>query len=295
MIAAFGLYAVLALSFTIGRMLLDMVPPFYLIGIRMILAGCLITSAQYVLHKTLRIKRQDIGLFAMIVMVHIFIPYVTEFLALKTIVPSYAALIFNLTPCFSALFSYLIFHEKMTRRKWLGFAIAFSGILFMMYHANMRFDIRELNLDFALLMVSVICGALGWILVKKLMLKGYSPLHVNGFSMTTAGILCLCVSAFLEPQAQLPWGNMQHFMMLLLSIILISNVIFYNLYGFLLRYYSATLLAFVGFMTPLYTALYDWLLLGFVVPIEFYMAAAIVAYGIYIFYQEELQQGYTVK
>jgi hypothetical protein len=82
MIQVVGLYAILAMSFTIGKMLLDFVPPCFLIGIRMILAGSCILGVNYFLNGSLKIKKQDFGLFFVVTIVHIFVPYVTEFIAL---------------------------------------------------------------------------------------------------------------------------------------------------------------------------------------------------------------------
>jgi len=144
-----------------------------------------------------------------------------------------------------------------------------------------------------LMLIAVISGALGWVLIRKMLQRGYSPLHLNGFAMLVAGCIALPCSWFMEPYAHLPWGHMGHFLFLLMSIILVANVIFYNMYGYLLRHYSATLLSFIGFITPLYTALYDWIFLDISVGYQFYVATTIVAYGIYIFYQEELRQGYV--
>lgn len=293
MIQIIGLYGVLAMSFTIGRMLLNYVPPFFLIGIRMILAGILILGAQYFWYRQIKIKKQDWGLFFIISMIHIFIPYVTEFIALQSIAPSCAALIFNLTPCFTALFSYLIFGELMTITKWIGFLIAAVGVWYMIAPSELYFCNSLINVAYLLVLVSVISAALGWVLVRKMLQRGYSPLHLNGMSMLMAGVMALICSWFVEPGAHLPWDNMGHFLFLLISIILIANVIFYNMYGYLLRHYSATLLSFIGFITPQYTALYDWLLLNISVGLHFYGAVVIIGLGIYIFYHEELRQGYV--
>ena len=293
MIPVVGLYAILAMSFTIGKMLLDFVPPIFLIGIRMMLAGFCILGVQYYFYRTIKIKIEDIGLFCLISIVHIFIPFTTEFVALQSIAPSCAALLFNLTPCFTALFSYVLLNEQMTMRKWIGFGIGLIGIWYMIAPTEFILCNCPVSFDYLLMLIAVISCSLGWVLVRKLLYRGYSPLHINGFAMLLGGCMAFVCSQFVEPTAHLPYGNMQQFLFLLCSIIVLANFVFYNMYGYLLRHYSATLLSFVGFITPLFTALYDWLLLDMTVGYQFYIATTIVAYGIYIFYQEELRQGYV--
>lgn len=293
MIQVLGLYALLGMSFTIGKMLLAFVPPIFLIGIRMTLAGLCILAVQYCMQGTLKIKKSDLGLFLIVAMIHIFIPYTTEFIALQSIAPSCAALMFNLTPCFTAIFSYIFFAEFMTLKKWIGFAIGMVGVWYMVPIQEETFIQCPVNMSYLLMLVSVVSCSLGWVLVRKLLYRGYSSLHINGFAMLVGGTGALVSSQFFEPTAVLPWGYMQQFIPLLLGIIVLANFVFYNLYGFFLKRYSATLLSFIGFLTPLFTAFYDWCFLGITVGSEFYIATVIVAYGIYIFYQEELRQGYV--
>ncbi len=293
MILVFGLYALLAMTFTMGKMLLAFVPPFFLIGIRMILAGSCIMLAQLAYYKTWAIKKRDIGLFAFISLVHIFIPYVSEFVALQTVAPSCAALVFNLTPCFTALFSYLIFKEYMTLKKWVGFSISILGVWYLTDPIERVSCGFEVHWSYLLLGLAVMSGALGWTLVRVLLRRGYSVLHINGFAMLVSGVASLICSYIWEPYAQLPLEELDQFLLLLITVIVLSNVIFYNAYAYLLRFYTATLLSFVGFLTPLCTSIYDWYLLDIHVSAEFYVAIVIVAYGIYIFYQEELRQGYV--
>jgi drug/metabolite transporter (DMT)-like permease len=74
----------------------------------------------------------------------------------------------------------------------------------------------------------------------------------------------------------------------MLLLIAISNLICYNLYGYLLKKYSVTFVSFAGFITPLFTALFGWWYLGEVVTWPFYVSAIIVFAGLCIFNQEEL-------
>jgi drug/metabolite transporter (DMT)-like permease len=73
-------------------------------------------------------------------------------------------------------------------------------------------------------------------------------------------------------------------------MIIIANIIFYNLYGYLLHFYSATWLSFVGFITPLFAALYGWLFLNETIGWAYFISIFIVFWGLYLFYQDELKK-----
>lgn len=291
MIPILALYAVLAMTFTVGKMLLSFMTPLWLNGLRMTLAGSVILAIYYWYHRRIAIQKKDVALFGIVSLVHIFIPYTTEFIALERLSPSCVALFFNLTPCFTALFSYFFFHEVMTWRKIIGFAIGLGGIWYIMQPVDWM--ACGICFDYVYVFTSVISCSLGWVLFRILLTRGYNALLINGVAMLSGGILSLVSAVAVEPKINISSTELPMFLFLFFSIILLANVIFYNAYGYLLKKYSATLLSFIGFFTPLITAVYDWAFLGIHVQVEFYIATVIVAYGIYIFYQEELRQGYV--
>ena len=55
-----------------------------------------------------------------------------------------------------------------------------------------------------------------------------------------------------------------------------------------------TILSFFGFFIPLFAAFFGWLWLGEEVSCAFYTTVGLVTIGLYLFYQEELKQGYVV-
>lgn len=291
MILILALYAIFAASFTIAKILLNYMSPVLLIAVRMTFSGCLLLAMQVVIYKKfVRIPLKMIPWWIGFATIHIFMPYVTEFIALESIVPSCSALIYNLTPFFSAIFSYLYFGEKMTYKKWLGFAIGFCGIAwFVGSQENVCIDV---NGAYLLVLISVIFGALGWVYVRKLMLTGYQPLMINGIAMLFAGLESFVFAYIWEPNATLPWGRMPEFTFWMVVIILLTNVIYYNLYARLLKRYTVTLLSFMGCIIPLFTAFFDWVLLDVAVTGHFFVALLIAGCGVYLFYQEELRQGY---
>lgn len=291
MLLIFALYAMFAASFTIAKILLNYMSPVLLIAVRMTIAGCLLLVMHAVIHKKLvRIPLRMIPWWIGFATVHIFMPYITEFIALESISASCSALIYNLTPFFASFFSYLYFGEKMTRQKWVGFAIGFSGIAWFI--ASQSNFCIEVNGAYLLVLLSVIFGALGWIYVRMLVMQGYQPLAINGIAMLFAGIESFAFALVWEPNATLPWDRMSEFSFWMVMIILLTNVIYYNLYARLLQKYTVTLLSFMGCIVPLFTAFFDWLLLGEAVTHHFVIALIVAGYGVYLFYQEELRQGY---
>src|SRR3989344_9658996 len=93
----------------------------------------------------------------------------------------------------------------------------------------------------------------------------YSYFFVNAFGMFFGGILTLITAPFFEVAPTVITLMEWPFLLSLFLLILIGNVICFNLYGYLLQKYSATILSFFGFITPLFTAFFDWIWFGQIV------------------------------
>ena len=138
------------------------------------------------------------------------------------------------------------------------------------------------------IIASVSSLAYGWIILRKLIKdKDYPPVLVNGLSMFAGGLLALITSALVESEACVV--DSTRFFDILALIIIFSNVIGHNMYGWLLRFYTPTFLAFASFLTPIFAAFYAWLLIGETIAWHFYLSTSLVIVGLAIFYHGELK------
>ena len=115
---------------------------------------------------------------------------------------------------------------------------------------------------------------------------------VNAINMTLGGLILLATSFSYELwyQGLKPVNDIKEFATWLTILIVLSNVLCHNMYGHLLKKYTATFLAFAGFMGPLFTALYGWAFLHEVITWHFYLSSVIVFFGLLLFYKDEISQ-----
>lgn len=295
----FLLNAVCGSTFALNKMLLEYTGPFLLVALRMIIAGALLYGYYYWTNpKAAKITKDDIWPLVQISFLGIFISFMLELWAQQYVSAGKTAFIFNLTPFITALFSYFAFNEKMTFKKLLGLTIGFIGF-FPILLVNPQAENVDglfgnfLSMPELALILAVITYAYTWVLMRKLVRNDASPFMVNGVTMFFGGLMAIPATVLFEGAPHITaWGT---FFGLLALLILMGNVIFYNLYGFLLKRYTATFLSFTGFTIPFFSAIFGWFLLGETVGWDFYVSSIIVFIGLYIFYQEELRQGYIQK
>lgn len=307
------LYALTAGSFTIAKAVLSYCQPIFFIGFRMTLAGILLLAYCALQRKdAFKFYAKDWIHYICIVLFHIYFAFVLDLVSLQYMTSFKGAFLYNLSPFLTALFSYLYFHETMTIKKWIGLIIGFSGFLPELILQTPQEDVVGgfLFLSWAELYMlgSVFASVIGWSAMRALVHKNHSTLSINGFGMFIGGLLALITSyvGFIVPtQNGLAWQaeNWQPFpvyewwpfLYLTILIVLICNIIGYNLHGHLLRTYTATFISFAGFLSPLLAAFFGWLWLSEQPHWHFFFSVFVVIIGLAIFYSEELRQGYIVK
>lgn len=294
------LYALFASLFVLLKDTLSYGDPFFIVGSRMAFAGFFMLVYQAIRNpQSLKLSRQGILLIILLSILHIYLTNIAEIWAINNMISAKACLLYSLSPFVSALVCYGALKETLSAKKWLGLTIGFFGVLPCLSDCFSwsLFSTLTASGELAML-VAVICSVCGWIILKQLVGKEKcSPMVANGYSMFFGGIFAL-LHSYLSGESwnPLPIHNQVLFLKNTLLLCLISNVICYNLYGHLLKKYSATFMAFAGLVTPLFASLFGWLYLGETVSPTFFLSLVLFATGLYFYHQEEIAiTGFNIK
>lgn len=295
----FLLYALFSSVFIICKVALEYTQPLFLVGSRMVVAGVIISMYQlWRQPKSFSLNAKIFGL----AFFNIYLTNACEVWGLNYLSPAKTCLIYSLSPFIAAAFSFLLFSEKLSPKKWGGLLIGFVGFLPILLSKSSTEELTGSFWGFSwaelAVCVAAISSVYGWIILRQLVKENdYSPLTANGLSMFFGGILALVHSYFVENWNPLPVTEYLPLIECSVLLLLISNLICYNLYGFLLKKYTATFLSFAGLTTPLFAAFFAWLYFGEIVSAAFYISLTMIFAGLSLFYQEELKEAgaITVK
>jgi len=297
------MYAAWSSIFSLGKMALENSPPLFLTGFRMVFAGILLLSWIFIKNRSsLKIgKKQILPLLALAVF-SIYLTNILEFWGLQHLSAAKTCFIYGLSPFFAAIFSYIHFGEKMNRRKLLGMLIGFAGfvpvLMLQTGSENLLTAFSVFSWPELAIMGAALFSIYGWVLLRIVVKnQTLSPLYANGYSMLLGGTFAFVHSFFIDNWNPIPIaaGKLAPFIYGIALMTLISNILCYNLYGFMLRKYTATFLSFVGLLSPIFASLNSWILLGETPSWVILLSTAVVSLGLFIVYQAELKQGYIVK
>jgi drug/metabolite transporter (DMT)-like permease len=295
------LFALFASLFTLQKEALQFCEPFFLVGFRMSLAGLLLLAYSTLKEKNSTFKLSHIKHLIMLSTFQIYLANICEIWSLKYMESAKVCLIFSLSPFLSALIAFLVLRETLSVKKWWGMIIGFIGLIPIIFTNTSQesssgsffiFSYAEL-----VLLIGVASSVYGWVILKKILQSlHYSPMFANGTSMLIGGILSLIHSfAAGENWQPIPVNNFSAFLIYSTIMCLISNIICYNLYGFLLKKFSATFMSFAGLITPIFASLFGFVFLKENITWQFFASMLLFSIGLFVFHKQEIYIANTAK
>lgn len=282
------IFILYASVFTLQKKIIENTEPLFAIGSRMFLAGIIILF--YILYKNEKfsIKKNHLYSFFLLSLYNIYLTNVFEIYGLCKIESSKACLIYSLAPFLSFFITQFSLKEKITKKKILGLFIGLVGILIGTKNTEQKTLFTYNNGEF-MIILAVFFSIIGWIQLKKILNLNYSLFLANGISMITGGTFIL-IHSFLNGEN---WiynnlnSNIKSYLSLTTITIIISNLICYNLFSFLLKKFSVTFMNFTGLITPIFAGIFGYIFLQEKITIYFLTSIPIIFIGLIIFYKEE--------
>ena len=291
MIDIIALHALFGTSIPMSKKLLTLTSPILLTGIRMSIAGALLMFFDmYWRKKSIGIQSKLWSYYAQIIVIGVYFRYILRYWGLQHMPAIKMGFLVSSTPFLAALFSYMFFNERLTKKQWLGLGIGLLGYIpIVMTRSASEAQFGELFFiswpELALL-VSVVAQCYYMTISRRLVREhNHSASLTNGIRMFGGGVLALFTAFIIEP---IGIANVPTFIGWLAVLIVLSNLICHNYYIHLLKYYSITFLSFTDFLIPIFIGLYSWLFLNEVITWHYLVGAVGIVGGLYLFYQDEL-------
>lgn len=324
MIDVFIGFAFLATATIANKYALSVLSLSLMVGLRMLVSGVIL----FVWHRkksdrlTINYIKHDFFKLLGISLLTMLIPALFKAYALKNMLASKAAFLASLDPFVTALYSYILLHERLTKKKIIGIIIGFSGTLVLLISSSGQ---EEQLIAWSILsypeisaFLAMAIGRLGWMCVQQLLRKErYNAAEVNGLLMSLSGILAF-ISPFMVAGISTLLAHIPFFtrisnytfadafsifhlhttsstntLLIIFAIfytIVIGNVIGYTMYANFLKHHTATFVALAGFSVPLYVYFFSAFLLGEPLSLNFLCASVITFIGLLIFYQDEINR-----
>ena len=311
MVLLFLAYAFLASAISTNKIILYAMAPEFLVGIRMLVAA-LFLALYSLFQKHHRIIWKHVRHYGptliTVALFTTFFPSNLKAYALANMPSSKMAFFGTLDPFIAAFYSYFVFGERLTAKKWLGVSLGFAGMLVLIFSSS---PLEEQWKAFSVVSYpelaafwAIVLSRLGWIGAQQLLKKElFGPVQLNILTMTIGGAISLA-AALLRHQTAItslafaPLTMLKEYPLNMLNsssqlfgflsyTIIVGNVLGYTIYAAMLKRYSATFIALTSFSIPLFVHALGWLFLNEQLSASFFLACLITFTGLVLFFFDE--------
>jgi drug/metabolite transporter (DMT)-like permease len=229
----------------LSKQLLMYSQPYFLMGLRMTVAGLVLLLYSYARQQRPIIDKTCVNLYARIMLFAIFLPYCLRYWALAQQNTQFTTLLYNSGPFITYACAIVYGVETVNRMSLMGLIFGICGVLIQQgvsvsSYLNAPYGLAEIAL-----LASIVSFCYGWICIRHVVVDmKQEPVQVNAITMLGGGILGLCASLLFEKSPYMICVGTA--IPLLATVILISNCITHTLYATLLRTYSLTFIQYVG-------------------------------------------------
>ena len=107
--------------------------------------------------------------------------------------------------------------------------------------------------------------------------------------MIVGGVLTLINSYIYESWFPIPIFDLKKYTITIIITAMISNIICYNLFGFLLKKFTVTFMTFTGMITPIFSMILGNFFLNEKINYNYIISILLFLIGLKIFYNQEIK------
>lgn len=293
MILILIMQALFAATFPIGKLALEYTGPIFLTAIRFIIAGILLLTFYCIFNSTKPLKKitgTDWLLLIKTAFFYVFLAYIPEFWALIDLSSFKTNMLWSSYPFVSALLSYFLIHERLTKNQLIGICIGLMGTVPILLTCDTAQQATRCpGLSEISLFIAIVSTAYAWFLIKELLNKNYPLLFINGTTMLIGGLMSLACALILQTPGEALYTDGMAFLGYTMALVISANIIAYTIYGKLLNKHSITFLSFSGSLCPIFGAIYGKIFMHEQLALSYAFAFVIIIFGLYIFYKDEIK------
>ena len=294
MVLIFILYFLWALLLFVNQeIVFHCTHPFFVGGLRSVLAGILMLAYSYFVEKS-RLKMGDLSRkeWSIVLLCGIMLYGIAASgfsLGLDYTTPIVAAFIYSVAPFITAALMYFLYNQKLSVKKTLGLFIGFISVLGVVCTDSSSCVGAGSLVGAIILFFSTFLFCYAWVLFKDIIEnRPKSILLLNSLAMVFGGGVALSVAILCKvTDDSMKFLFVEHGLLLMLFIVL--TAVSYGLYSYLLGKYSPTLLSFAGFLDPMFGTVLGILFFGHHFYYIYLVSFWGLSVGLYLFYKEELE------
>ncbi|MFQ6678217.1 MAG: DMT family transporter [Fidelibacterota bacterium] len=258
------------------KSIIDGTPPIYGVGLRFVLAGLILLAVTAVKGKSIPRSRKAINTYILFTLMNFVFAYGLSYYAAQFIYSNLSSILWAGFPFVIVIISHFYLkNERLTPNKIITILIGTVGVILILSQGKTMGG-NQVFLGMGLTLLAVIGAAWPNVYLKK-NIESIDPLSMNGICQTSAGIILLSISYFVEAQQTMVWSPFNIFAIVYLT--LFGTVAAWMVYIWLFKHISMTQIAYIAFPPPVIAFMIGWYFLDETLTLLSILGAVIVIIG----------------
>lgn len=193
-------------------------------------------------------------------------------------------IIYMMTPLIVAILGYFFLKEVISKNQILGLILAIFGMSILIYGSIKSQDILSFGTPLGnfILIISKICWAL-YLVTSRKVSKSYNPLTILFFNFTTATLVALLIIPFELSIRHFDLTNVSATgFFSLLALALISSVLVFFLYQWLIKHTSAFIPSLLSYPVALVAGIIGIIFFGEKLTVTLILGGALIMLGVFL-------------
>lgn len=279
LLAGLGAASIWGGMYVVSKVVLDVIPPFTLLAIRLIMGAAVLGMMIYPRRKSLNFSLEQFRKSLLVGFVGYGVSLGFQFVGTKLSTASNGSLVTSATPAFVLLFAPFLLGEKVTPKKVTALVVSTIGVLAVIDPRN-----AELSPDLFWGNISLLSAALTWalysVLVRKVSQSG--DLLASSAAMLIGGIPSSMAIGFFEIKSQGIGEITLGIIGGLLFLGIVSTAIAMFLWNYAFAELPAAVASLTFFAQPVIGTLLGWFFLSEQITTLFLAGGALISIGILI-------------
>ena len=264
-------------SFPVIKIGLENVPPVLFGTLRYVIAVPLFLLLSLVLYgKKLFSIRDDIPLFIALGLVGVTMPTVLQNYGMMRTTAYMSSILQSTGPVFTVLLAAYFLKEKLTWYKTAGIIIASAGTYLAL---DIHFSSLGSSVGNALVLLSAVSYAVGGIIAKTCLNRGYKPVQILMLSSLFGAAVLIVITPF---SGNISLGFSAETWGLILFLAVVSTFLPYTLWYAAMEKTELSRLSFFVYLIPVFATIFSYFMIGERITWLAVLAAAIIITGITI-------------
>lgn len=268
-----------ALSFVWFKVANEVYRPMTIIYLRLLIAVVAISLFLAISGGFEKIRRKDRKYFLLMSFCEPFLYFIGESNGLTYVSSTTVSVLIATIPVFTAIGAWIFFKERLKRINYLGIFISFIGVLVFVLKmdGSLSFDYRGLILVFL-----AVISATGYSLILKRLAGSYNPIYIVNVQNIIGIVLFLPVLIIFESESLLNFSFDARAFFAIVELAIFASCGAFILFGFAVRNMGVTRANAFTNLTPIFTAIFAFFILGDTIGIREIIGMLIVITGLFL-------------